>query len=226
MLHSRLRPRRGLVMTRLLSFLAATYIRFVGLTSRIIWVNRVIREELEASGDGFIYAFWHGRQVFLTYLHRHTPVHPLISQSSDGELIARVCRSFGMEPVRGSTSKGGTEALLQMRSLMDTGDQIAFTPDGPRGPLRQVQSGVLFVAQKTGRPIVPVAVGAKRHWLFKGSWDEFIVPKPFNRIAVIYGEGIHVSPADDLKAKAHELEEALNSVSQEADSVCGANCCS
>src|SRR4051812_38855832 len=76
---------------RILSVLATAYIRFVGMTSRIIWVNRVVREELEATGDGFIYTFWHGRQVFLTYLHRGNRIHPLISQSRDGELIARVC---------------------------------------------------------------------------------------------------------------------------------------
>ncbi len=73
----------------------------------MIWVNRVIREELEAEGKGFIYAFWHGRQVFLTYLHRGDRIHPLVSQSKDGELIARVCRAFGLEPVRGSSSRRG-----------------------------------------------------------------------------------------------------------------------
>lgn len=199
--------------------------RFVGATSRIVWVNRVIREELESSGKGFVYAFWHGRQVFLTYLHRDRRIHPLISHSRDGELIARVCRSFGMEPVRGSSSRGGTEALLQMRTIMDKGEPVAFTPDGPRGPLRQVQSGVLIVAQMTGRPIVPIAYGAKRRWIFKGGWDEYVVPKPLNRIAMIYGEPIHVKPTDDLEKKAAELKVALDAVMQEADSVAGVGGC-
>ena len=79
----------------MLSWLAAQYLRLVGATSRIIWVNRTIRQELEETRQGFVYAFWHGRQAFLVYLHARDRIHPLISQSRDGELIARVCRAFG-----------------------------------------------------------------------------------------------------------------------------------
>jgi lysophospholipid acyltransferase (LPLAT)-like uncharacterized protein len=197
----------------------------VGWTSRVVWVNRVIREDQEATGRGFIYAFWHGRQVFLTYLHRGDHIHPLISESRDGELIARVCRSFGMDPVRGSSSHGGAKALLEMKTILDSGDRLGFTPDGPRGPLREVQHGVLFVAQKTGRPIVPVAVGARRQWIFKGRWDEFFVPKLFNRIVMIYGDPISVGPSDNLEQKAAELKKELDFVSREADGIAGASCC-
>jgi lysophospholipid acyltransferase (LPLAT)-like uncharacterized protein len=211
--------------SRLLSFLAAAYLRFVGRTSQIFWVNRSIREELEESGRGFIYAFWHGRQVFLVYLHQNDRIHPMVSRSRDGELIARVCRSFGIEAVRGSTSRGGVEALLEMKGIVESGDRLGFTPDGPRGPLRRVQPGVVFLAQKTGCPIVPVAYGAKKRWIFKGRWDEFIVPKPFNRIAMVYGEAIRVEPADDLKKKAIDLKLALDEVSRKADSVSGAGRC-
>jgi len=200
-------------------------LRVVGLTSRIIWVNRAIREELEAKGQGFIYAFWHGRQVFLVYLHQKDRIHPLVSQSRDGELIARVCRSFGIEPVRGSSSRGGTEALLDLKAILEKGERVGFTPDGPRGPLHQVQPGALFLAQKTGRPIVPVAYGARRRWLVKSSWDEFMVPKPFNRICMTYGVPIAVQAHDDLEQKAVELQEALNRVTQEADSIAGVACC-
>jgi lysophospholipid acyltransferase (LPLAT)-like uncharacterized protein len=192
----------------------------------VIWVNREIRDDLEAEGHGFIYAFWHGRQVFLVALHKNDRIHPLVSQSKDGELIARVCRSFGIEAVRGSSSRGGAEAVLELKGLLESGDRVGFTPDGPRGPLRTIQPGTLFLAQKTERPIVPVAYGAKRRWTFKSSWDEFIVPKPFNRIAMIYGEPIYVKPTDDLIEKAVELKLALDGVTQEADSIAGVGCCS
>ena len=102
---------------------------------------------------------------------------------------------------------------------MARGEPLAFTPDGPRGPLREVQPGVLYVAQKTGRPILPIAVGAKRSWIFKGSWDEFMVPKPFNRIVMVYGKPLHVNPADDPDVMATRLKEALDVVSQEADHI-------
>lgn len=212
--------------TFILSSLGAAYLRLVGLTARITWVNREYRDELEAEGKGFIYAFWHGRQVFLVYLHRGDKIHPLVSQSKDGELISRICRSFGLETVRGSSSRGGVEAVLGLKDLIEKGDRVGFTPDGPKGPLRQVQPGVLFLAQKTGRPIVPVAYSAQRRWVFKGRWDEFIVPKPFSRIAMVYGEPIRIKGADDLAIKSVELKAALDGVSQEADSIAGVGCCS
>lgn len=208
---------------RLLSFLASAYLRWVGWTSRVIWANRSIREDLEASGQGFIYAFWHGRQAFLTYLHRGGQVCPLISKSADGEIIARVCRSFGMRPVRGSSSRGASEAVLRMLEEIGSGASVSITPDGPRGPLREVRPGALYLAQASGRPILPIAFGARKKWVFKG-WDEFIVPKPFNRIAMVYGEPIRVGPGDSLERKALELKQALDNVAQEADEISMGEC--
>src|SRR5208283_4047455 len=104
-----------MIKARLFSFIANLYLRFVGVTSRIFWVNRSIRNELETTGQGFIYAFWHGRQVFLVYLHRGDRIRPLISRSRDGEIIAKVCESFDIQPVRGSSSRGGMEAVLDMK---------------------------------------------------------------------------------------------------------------
>lgn len=209
---------------RFLSFLSSFYLRFVGATSRTIWVNRSIRDELEAAGQGFIYAFWHGRQVFLVYLHRDDDIHPLVSQSEDGELIALVCGFFGLKTVRGSTSRGGVEALGQLQKEIESGARVGITPDGPRGPLREVQQGVLYLAQKTGRPIIPVAYGARKKWVFKG-WDEFIVPRPFNRITMVYGEPCWVRPGDSFEEKGRELQEALNGVTEEADRVSGMEPC-
>lgn len=206
-----------------LSFLAVFYLRLVGVTSRILWVNRSVRDELEATKKGFIYAFWHGRQVFLAYLHRGDRLYIMISQSRDGEIIARVCKSFHLGAVRGSTSHNGREAFQEMKHLVTIGNRVAFTPDGPRGPLREVQQGVLVMAQLAGRPIVPVAYGARRRWVFRGRWDEYLVPLPFNRIAMVYGEPIQIGPADDLAVKASELKRALDDVSRKADAAVGAS---
>lgn len=171
-----------------------------------------------------MYAFWHGRQVFLAYLHRGDNIRPLVSQSRDGELIARVCRSFGLNAIRGSSSKRGAEALLELKREVDDGTRVGITPDGPRGPLREVQPGVLYLAQKTGAPIVPVAYGARKRWVFKG-WDEFMVPKPFNRITIAYGEPLTIAPTDNLEGKAKELKRALDAVMREADSIAGGRVC-
>ena len=207
-----------MIKIKLLSWLAGAYLRWVGSTSRIIWVNRVIREELESAGRGFIYAFWHGRQVFLAYLHQGDRIRPLVSKSGDGELIARVCRSFGLEAVRGSTSRGAGEALLKLQSELKGGARVGITPDGPRSPFHRVQPGALYLAQVAGCPIVPMAFGAKKKWVFKG-WDEFIVPQPFNRIAIVYGEPIRVGPEESLEQKGSELGRALDVVTREADRI-------
>jgi lysophospholipid acyltransferase (LPLAT)-like uncharacterized protein len=209
---------RSPIQIRLLSFLASSYLRFVGATSRIFWANRVVRDRLESENKAFIYAFWHGRQVFLAYLHRGDRIRPVVSQSKDGELIARVCRSFGIEPVRGSSSKGGVGAMLEVQDALQEGARVGFTPDGPRGPLHSIQPGVLFVAQKTGLPIVPVAFGAKRKWIF-GSWDRFIVPQPFNRIAMVYGNPIAVLETESLEERAQALKAALDAVVARADAI-------
>jgi len=208
--------------TPVFSFLAAAYIRLVGRTSRIVWVNRLVRDELEATGKGFIYAFWHGRQAFLVYLHRRDRLYTMISQSRDGELIARVCKSFKLGAVRGSSSRGGREAFLEMKHLLECGNRVAFTPDGPKGPFHRVQPGVLALAQMTGRPIVPVAYGARKKWIFKGGWDEFVVPKPMNKIVMAYGEPVEVKASDNLDMKAAELARALDEVTHKADSVASA----
>jgi lysophospholipid acyltransferase (LPLAT)-like uncharacterized protein len=199
-----------------LSFIAGVYLRFVGLTSRIVWLRRPIRNDLEASGKGFIYGFWHARQAFLTYLHARDRIHPLISQSKDGEIIAKVCRHFGLIPVRGSSSRGGMEATRELMRWVESGERVGLTPDGPRGPREQVQDGILYLAQKTGAPIVPVAYGARRYWMFK-SWDAFILPKPFNVIAIAYGDPLRIGPGDDLVAQAATLKDALDRVTKEAD---------
>jgi len=179
-------------------------------------MNRHIREQLEASGKGFIYAFWHSRQAFLVYLHSGDQIHPLISQSQDGEIIAQVCRRFALEPVRGSSSRGGMEATRELMRWLEKGERVGITPDGPRGPRETVQDGILYLAQKTGLPIVPVAYGAKRRWVFK-SWDAFILPKPFNRIAMAYGEPLSIGSADDLVVCAQKLKTALEAVTQQVD---------
>ena len=188
----------------------------MGFTSRIIWIRRDIRSRLEDSGQGFIYVFWHARQAFLTYLHAGDKIHPLISRSKDGEIIAQVCRGFGLEAARGSSSRGGMEAARELIRWLAQGERVGITPDGPRGPREEVQDGALFLAQKTGAAIVPVAYGAKRAWTFN-SWDRFLLPQPFNRIVMAYGEPLHIGPQEDLTPCAMRLKEALERITKEVD---------
>lgn len=204
------------VLQSLLALAGSLYIRLVGTTSRVSWVNRAARTKLETTGKGFIYACWHGRQMFLLYLHQNDRARPLISKSKDGDLIAKICRHFGLDAVRGSSSRGGLKAVLELKNTLKSGTRVGVTPDGPRGPFHEVQHGVLFVAQKLSCPILPFAYGARKSWVF-GSWDRFIVPKLFNRISIVYGEPFYVHPGDSLSARAEAMKQKLNDVTHEAD---------
>jgi lysophospholipid acyltransferase (LPLAT)-like uncharacterized protein len=176
-----------------------------------------VREARKATGK-VIYAFWHGRMLGLVFTHRFRGAHILISQHRDGELIAQVTKRLGYIPVRGSTTRGGTEGLFQMAERAREGD-LGITPDGPRGPAYHFQMGAVSLAQRTGCPIVPIACSAKGRKVLK-SWDGFIIPFPFTTLIVVHGDPIQVERGCDeagLEAKRKEAEEALRAATVQAD---------
>ncbi|HUG41050.1 MAG TPA: lysophospholipid acyltransferase family protein [Longimicrobiales bacterium] len=174
---------------------------------------------LAEAGQPVIFALWHGRLLPLTYFHRHGRIAALISRSGDGEYIARVVEGWGYATVRGSSSRGGGEALRDLVRRARDGWSLALTPDGPRGPRQELQPGVITAAQLTGLPIVPLTGGCRRAW-WPGSWDKFCVPKPFSTVRVLYGEPRWV-PRDadraELARHAGALEAQLNAMTEEAD---------
>ncbi len=158
--------------------------------------------------ERLIYAFWH--ESFLGPAKIRTPVKVLISQSADGELIAQVCKHLGLGTIRGSSKRGGAQALLQ---LLRDGENthLAITPDGPRGPRRQVKTGVVLLASLTGLPIVPLGVGFTGAWRFR-SWDRFAIPRPFSTIAGVLGEPLIVPPDLDnagVEQQRRRIEDAM-----------------
>ena len=165
---------------------------------------------------GVIYAFWHGRQFYLVWAYRGRPVSILVSRSRDGAIISRVIRALGMDTVRGSSSRGGARALIELKRLLASGRSIGITPDGPKGPRGRVNPGAIYLARKTGRPIIPVAYSAARRLVFRG-WDEYWVPLPFGRAAVAEGAPVTVGRNDDIAAKTEELRQALDRVAAAAD---------
>lgn len=198
--------------------LAWLYIHFVALTSRVRWFNLEARREGEKAYGNFIYAFWHGRQVLLTWAYRGTGHTVLVSQSKDGELIARVLDLFGMRTIRGSSSRGGARSWVELKHAVEGGRTVAFTPDGPRGPQRMVAPGVIQLALKTGKPILPLTCSFRRKLVFRG-WDEYWVPLPFNRVEIGLGRFVWVKPGDDLDAKARELAAELDRLTDRADAL-------
>ncbi len=173
---------------------------------------------IETSGRHPVFAFWHGRILSATYFWQGRGIVVMTSENFDGEWIARIIRRFGYGTARGSTSRGGRRALVQLKRDMTRGLAAAFTVDGPRGPARSVQPGAVWLASATGNPILPFHIEAAHHWSAR-SWDRTQIPKPFSSVAVAIGAGIEVPPgADDgaLEAKRSELERSLNQLRAQA----------
>jgi lysophospholipid acyltransferase (LPLAT)-like uncharacterized protein len=148
---------------------------------------------------GRIYAFWHGQMLPVIAMHRGESVAVLISSHRDGERLARVAERFGFGSIRGSTTRGGATALRAMHRALAEGVRVVITPDGPRGPAKQFAPGVLIAAQRAGVPIVLAAAAVDRQWRL-GTWDRFVIPKPFARITVAYSEPITVTAASPRAA--------------------------
>jgi len=147
------------------------------------------REHLEAverGGRPPIFAFWHGRILPSTIFFRDRGIIVITSENFDGEWIARIIRRFGYGTARGSSSRGAVRALVQLKRDMAAGRAAAFTVDGPRGPIHQVQPGCVWLARATGSPILPFHAEARRHWTVR-SWDRTQIPKPFTTVTMCIG---------------------------------------
>src|SRR2546427_458676 len=167
-----------------------------------------------------IYTFWHDRVFLSTYFWQRRGIVVMTSRSFDGEYIARFIQRFGYGAARGSSSRGATGAVVEMVRLMRAGCPTAFTIDGPKGPLYEAKMGSVLLAKKTGFPILPFTITAKRFWPVKKSWDQFQIPKPFTRARVFIATPIYVaSDANDkaLDTKRAELQAALDEINQRGD---------
>lgn len=169
-------------------------------------------ERFRREGRPVVFVFWHGQLLPLVHYHRHERIVVLVSEHADGEYITRVIRRQGFGVVRGSSTRGATRGLKGLIRAARAGRDLALTPDGPRGPARALKPGALAVAQATGLPVIPLAVGVSAAWRMN-SWDRFVVPRPFARVHIEYAEPVHVPRAADrqaLDALGGEVEATLN----------------
>jgi lysophospholipid acyltransferase (LPLAT)-like uncharacterized protein len=169
-------------------------------------------DRLDAAKQPYILAFWHSRILTGMLYFRDRGIKPLISENFDGEWIAGVCARFGFGAVRGSSSRGAARALVQSKRELAAGHSLLYTPDGPRGPARVVQPGVIWVAGASGCPILPARIEADRA-SYARSWDSHLFPSPNAEVHVTIGPLIHVPPDPDdetFEAKRLELERVLN----------------
>ena len=196
-------------------------------------ICKTLRIEQQGSDDEFyrdggkpmIYAIWHGRMVVPLFCRKNRGVSVLVSEHRDGELVTSTVIASGNMAVRGSTTRGSTRALVQLVRLVRNGEKIAITPDGPRGPRWKLQPGIIYIAAKSGIPIVPITGSSRFSYFFK-SWDLFQLPLPFSRAALVIGEPYTVTGGiDEANIEYHraEVEKRLIELTKEADRLAGAS---
>lgn len=192
-----------------------------------IWV-RTIRFEVEDRAgvvhqpvrQNFIGCLWHNRLLIFPFvLRRFTPARhgaALISASRDGDLLTHGVERFGFDVVRGSSSRMGASALLQLSQVLSSGRDVVITPDGPRGPAYELGPGLIFLAQKTGAPVLPMNLEFSSCWRLN-SWDRFIIPRPFSTVRVMFGNPQQIAETATPEAFENErirLQEEMMSLVQ------------
>jgi lysophospholipid acyltransferase (LPLAT)-like uncharacterized protein len=212
-------------------YLLAQYIRLVWATGRWEVRNSANAEKFWQEQQSFVISFWHGRMLILPSMWPTTAkMHMLISMHRDGELIARAIGYFGHGTVRGSAAKpgsgkdkGGAAALRGMLKALKSKEYVGITPDGPSGPRMRASDGIVTVARVSGVPILPCSFSCRWRVVLK-TWDRFVLPLPFTRGVIVWGEPIYVARDADaagLAAAKLSIESALTAVTQQADAIMG-----
>ena len=201
---------------------SARWLIAVGFRLLQLWV-RTLRYEIDDRAgvigkpvdQNYIGALWHNRLLIFPFVLRRFFSNrrgaALISASRDGELLADAITRFGFDVVRGSSSRLGASAILQLTDVLASGRDVVITPDGPRGPAYELGPGIIFLAQKSGAAVLPVNMEYSRCWRLK-SWDRFILPRPFAKICVIIGQPHRVrstNTIDDFEAERLRLQDAM-----------------
>ncbi|MBP1714520.1 MAG: uncharacterized protein H6Q42_2723 [Deltaproteobacteria bacterium] len=207
------------VLLQIIPRIYAWVLRLLALTIRRDVLHQEHAEKFWNQEKFVIAAFWHQRLLMMPFLPHKGRVGMMISRHRDGEFIARAVKLFGIDSVRGSTTRGGAAALRGMVRFFESGAHLAITPDGPQGPRHVVQRGVIELARLTAAPIIPVAYSASRKKIFN-SWDHFILPLPFCKVIYVYGEAIFIPrnlSEKELEEKRLLVEDRLRQVTAEAD---------
>ncbi|MBO6544687.1 MAG: lysophospholipid acyltransferase family protein [Alphaproteobacteria bacterium] len=213
----------------------ASYVRLVHLTCRFNQQRSDIPERFWSADETFLCATWHGQNVILPpFWHNWRTLKVLVSKHGDGEIVARLVHNLGLSTIRGSGApkeqlhkskeKGGAAALRAMVRALQSDASVGLTADMPPGPARVAGLGIVMAARLSGRPIVPVATTTRGRIVLGNTWDRFMIPLPFTRGAVVWGEPIYI-PRDldeqGLEEWRVKVENALNQTTAEADALVG-----
>jgi lysophospholipid acyltransferase (LPLAT)-like uncharacterized protein len=203
----------------LLPRLVTAYFRLVDLTSRKLFLNEEYEEQI-CKKRPFTCACFHGTMLFPVWHCRRYPGVVMVSRSWDGELIDRCLKRMGYDSTRGSSSRGGKEALWEMIDMMKERNYCSgLAVDAPRGPSRKVKMGIVVVGRETGQPVVPFVSWATRQVQFK-SWDKMILPLPFSTIVMSWGKPTEIPQGlsnDEYEQIRQEIEDKMVEASQQAE---------
>lgn len=199
--------------------------RLLAWSLRVQHHGREHPEACWAQGERIIVAFWHGQLLLMPFAYSGREWSILISQHRDGEYIARMAALLGFRVVRGSATRGGARAFRELIAGLRADRNVVITPDGPKGPRRQVKSGVVELARLSGMPVMPLAFAAARVRVLRRSWDQFSVAVPGSPAAYVWGEPIRVPAGtgrEDLAKYRQALAERLDALTAEAEAACAA----
>jgi lysophospholipid acyltransferase (LPLAT)-like uncharacterized protein len=202
------------ILLAILPPVALLVLKFLLLSCRVIKVEGKQKQAdtLTKSQGKAVYATWHQRVIYHARHLAGKNLTVMVSQSRDGEYAVRLLSLLGHNNVRGSSTRGGPQALKELTQTIKKGGRGGILADGPLGPARVAKIGAVIMAYEAQAPLIPITWGADRCWVIN-SWDRFLLPKPFARIVIYYAEPIWVSPASDGKKLEHYrrlLEERLN----------------
>jgi lysophospholipid acyltransferase (LPLAT)-like uncharacterized protein len=198
------------MMTQFLAHILNIFIRLLNFTYRyhFIGLDNKARAIESNPAKTFVYSVWHNNLVATILGHIGQPFTMVISESKDGELVAVTCEKFGYKPSRGSSTRGGKKALLEIIKNVKAGRFGAMAVDGPKGPVYEVKPGVVEIARQCGCPILPTSSYASSMWVFEKSWDKFRLPKPFSKIVLVIGEPIFV-PSEVTREEFESIQKLV-----------------
>jgi len=209
------------LLTKIFASLFSIFLRVVCSSNRLTTTNLHLFEQYAEQG-GNIFAFWHSRLFYLVYFYvtrvKSRKISILVSLSRDGDYGVALVRKLKQDAVRGSTSRGGPQAIRKLAERAAAGNNLAITPDGPRGPAFKVNDGVIKLAQLTGSRIIPVTYQAKWKRELK-SWDQFIMVKPFGRVHLAFGEPMEI-PRNITPEQLEQYRLQLENKLLELDAIC------
>jgi lysophospholipid acyltransferase (LPLAT)-like uncharacterized protein len=213
---------RSRFLTKLAARVACTAFRLLYRTVKIEYRCAVPgTDAFRPTAEKFLYCIWHDALLGPVFADKHVCMAGLVSQHQDGSYLADAMEMVGVLPVRGSSKRGGAQALRQMMEAVEN-HHIMITPDGPRGPRNVIKDGIVFLASKTGRAIVPTAFSYERCWTFEGSWTDLFIPKPGTKAWFIAGAPFRVPSdldRDGIEAYRVQLQARLDAITAEAASL-------